>query len=115
MNKSREGGLQIEKERGGGEKDRERERCCLVQVVERCNHHYPIIIKVGKMAGRPMGARLERVGVNCRWGRRMEILGPPIQAVPTVNVVAHTYRGRSYAVCTYGALCRHYHGSSNCV
>lgn len=91
------------------QKGRERERCRLVQVVERCNHHYPIIIKVGKMAGRPMGARLERVGVNCRWGRRMEILGPPIQAVPTVNVDAHADRGRSYAVCTYVGYVRAAH------
>lgn len=92
-----------------------------MQVVERCNHHYPIIIKVGKMAGRPMGARLEQVGVNCRWGRRMEILGPPIQAVPTVNVDAHADRGRSYAICTYvrtyvpRAMPPLYYGSSNCV
>lgn len=35
---------------------------------ERCNHHYPIIIKVGKMAGGPISVRLERVPVNCRWG-----------------------------------------------
>jgi len=50
-----------------GEKVRERQ-VRLVQVVEQCNHHYPIIIKAGKMAGRPIGAHLQRVGVNCRWG-----------------------------------------------
>jgi len=50
------------------------------------------------MAGRPIGARLERVGVNCRWGRWMEILGPPIQAVPIANVSAvSTLRLRTHA------------------
>jgi len=52
------------------------------------------------MAGRPIGARLERVGVNCRWGRWMEILGPPIQAVPTANVSA--FPRYAYAL-THGA------------
>lgn len=58
-----------------------------------------------------MGTLLELVGVNCRWGCRMEILGPPIQAVPTVNVSRCTHDcGRSYAGYVYDTLCRHYHG-----
>lgn len=63
-----------------------------------------------------MGTLLKLVGVNCRWGCRIEILGPPIQAVPTVNVSVHTHDcGRFYAGYMYRA---HYAATTtalNCV
>lgn len=58
-----------------------------------------------------MNTLLKLVGVNCRWGCRMEILGPPMQAVPTVNVSVHA-RSRPFLreIYVHGTLYCRYHG-----